>query len=189
MTYGFWMTRKGKYFPVQEHGNAIISNPKKFGLDKKQIDQILSKTHYDPQSTSAESGRGLILNLAFEKGFIRIRGSGSAGFSFQFFGNPKQVVELILQDFGEEYFGPYTFVSLTDLKTGFEWKGNYQELKEQHMDGVFDNISSSKTTNKKDISYSGSDEEVRQQLRRNLVPQNAIFGEELKRKIRKILFK
>jgi hypothetical protein len=187
MSYGFWMDNNGNYFSVDEHGSVIVKTPKKFGLDKKQIDLILKDHPYNPQSTEQESGRGLILKLAFQKGFIRIRGSGSAGFSFQFWGKPKRVVDLILEEFGEEYFGPYTFVTLTDLSSDYNWQGSYQDLKEAHMNGDFDHVSSAPKKDGKTV-YRGSDQEVRQQLRKNLVPAGAIFGESLRKKINKILF-
>lgn len=186
--YGFWMNKKGKYFPTSEHGTDVIKKPKKFGIDKKEIENILSKSPYNPQSTEEKSGRGEILKLAFQNGWIRIRGS-SGQFSFQFWGNKKKVAELILEDFGEEYFGPFTSILLHDLKSKSKWEGTYQDLK-TGLEDIED--SGSDITPSDSEAAMGSphniDSLTRGKIRDRITPAHATFGEQLKRKLSKLFF-
>lgn len=186
--YGFWMNKRGKYVPTTEHGTDVIKNPKKFGIEKSQIDSILKKSPYNSQSTEEKSGRGEILKLAFQRGWIRVRGS-SGQFSFQFWGNKKKVAELILSDFGEEYFGAFTSVLLHDLKSKTKWSGTYQDLKSglEDIEATGSDVSP-EVAQKIGGSPHNIDSISRGKIRDRITPPHATFGETLKRKAMKKLF-
>lgn len=183
MGYGFWMNSKGKYFPTNEHGTDIIKNPKRFGLDKGEVQTILAKSPYNPISTKEEGSRGILLKKAFENGWIRIRGSGQSGFSFQFSGNLKSVVENILDDFGMEYFGAMTHLKLDDFSTGRTWSGNFTNLKTAYANDEFSDFQTTSVD-----SPFRTDDDVRKDIRQRITPQGAIFGEGVKKMIIKILY-
>jgi hypothetical protein len=182
--YGFWMNKKGKYFPTNEHGTDVIRNSKKFGVDKLEIEKLLKKAPYNSQSTDEKSSRGEILKLAFKNGWIRIRGS-SGQFSFQFWGNKKRIAELILEDFGEEYFGLFTSIILHDLKSKTKWTGTYQELK-QGLEDIQDSEASSDTEKSIGSPYN-IDSLSRGKIRDRITPPHATFGEAIKKKLKKLL--
>ena len=183
MGYGFWMNSKGEYFPTTEHGSDIIKAPREFGMTQQEVKSILDKAPYNPISTKEEGSRGILLKKAFENGWVRIRGSGQSGFSFQFSGNKNSVVENILEDFGMEYFGPMTHIKLDDFSTGQTWSGNFNNLKTSYADGEFSDFE----TTSADSPFR-TDADVRRDIRQRITPPGAVFGESLKKIIKNILF-
>ena len=95
---GLWINRNGKFVRTNEHGSTVMEDPKFFGFSEKELE----KFKYNPRDTGEDTGRHQLLLATFKKGWIRLRGSGQAGFSFEYYGDTKQVMEMIVNVLHED---------------------------------------------------------------------------------------
>lgn len=196
---GYWLNRNsGKTIRVDEHGSAIIKDPKKFGFTKQEVDEILMDNPYNPQKVSKKDSRYILLNTAFEKGWVRIRQVGST-FTAEFSGMTKTVVGKIIKKFGDN-FGPFTQIRLHDLGSNQNWSMNYQELVEAYRDGEFDDsVASVQLVKPSEIpasvlSTANRDKNVRNILRKSIepdfgtLPNAGTYESRIYEALRRILF-
>lgn len=197
---GFWLNRNtGKTIQVREHGSAIIENPSKFGFSEKEVADILDNGAYNSQDVGKKDTRTLLLNAAFNRGWVRVRQVGSH-WTFEFSGMVKTVVGKLIKKFGGE-FGPFTQISLHDLASNQNWKVNYQDLVEMYKDNEFDDSIASVQLLKPNeipaniLSTANRDKNVRNILRKSIEPNFAMaqhagtFENRIYESIRKILFR
>ena len=198
---GFWLNRNsGKVIPVHEHGSSIIENPAKFGFTKAEVDEIMSDNPYNANATGKKDSRFILLNKAFERGWVRVRQVGSS-WTFEFSGMAKTVVGKIIKKFGGEYFGDYTTVRLHDLGSNQSWSFPYKDLVEAYRDGDFDDSIASVQLLKPNeipasvLSTANRDKNVRNILRKSLEPEFGsapnvgTFERRVYDTLRRILFK
>ncbi len=197
---GFWLNRNsGKVIQVREHGSSIIENPTKFGFSKKEISEILNDNPYNTQATGKKDSRTMILNAAFEKGWVRVRQVGPT-WTFEFSGMAKTVIEKIIKKFKGE-FGDFTQIRLHDLGTNQNWSYSFKDLVEAYRDNEFDDsIASVQLVKPNEIpadvlSTANRDKNVRNILRKSVepdfgtLPNAGTFESRIYDALRRILFK
>jgi hypothetical protein len=189
---GYWLKNDkgskehGKYIEVREHGEAIIQKPEAFGFTQDEVKQALGGKSFNPQDTEKGSGRHNLLNAAFNKGWVRIRGSGPE-WSAQLNGNLRDAAELIVE-LGEDDLGMgyMSHITLSDLASDTMWQGQLNRLFNEYDSLPNVERKEGEASATPSSSHRPSDEELRSMMRNRLTPA-AAFYEELRRKVSRIL--
>ena len=114
-------TKTGESVQVNEHLNAILDNPKKYGVDPKLAKEIkLTKT--DPSL----GYRAQILTEVAQRGWMRVRLHGGS-VVFEYWGNPVDAADAA-QTWLKENGGPYMEVRFNNLETGRSGSATAQEI-------------------------------------------------------------
>jgi len=134
---GYWMNSKsGKIIVTSDHGQTIIDKPELFGISKKEVLSIISKKAYNPQGTKKTDSRAVLLNKAFDAGWVRIRIVNSS-WTCEFSGNMSLVVSKIIKKFGDD-MGPFTRINLHDIRNKDNRSFTYTQLLDSYNSGEFD---------------------------------------------------
>jgi len=174
---GYWLnSNSGKVIPTTEHGSTIIAKPEMFGISKKDMLSITSKKAYNPQSTKKTDSRVILLNKAFDNGWVRVRVVGPS-WTFEFSGNMPNVISKLVKKFGDD-MGPFTRINLHDIRFKDNMSLTYTELVDALNGAEFDDEQSN----------------IRNKMRQKLFPAGAeerpnFSLESLKRRFKKTLFK
>lgn len=123
------MNRRGQYHLIEDHGRAIIANPRRYGLTAVWVHTIAGDQAqaYDPHATDPESVRGQLLQAAMANDWIRIRG-GSGRWSVQFIGDLLPVAQALNKAFLDEEAGTVGALTLQDLRGEQHWQLTLSEL-------------------------------------------------------------
>jgi len=134
---GYWMnSNSGKVVSTDDHGSTILAKPEMFNISKKELESIISKKAYNPMSTKKTDSRVILLNKAFDNGWVRIRIVNSS-WTLEFSGNLSSVVSKLIKKFGDD-MGPFTRINLHDIHNKDNKSLTYTELVDAYNSGQFD---------------------------------------------------
>jgi hypothetical protein len=132
MGEGWWLNvRSGKTVEVFEHLNAIMTNPRQFGLTSADLAQ-------KPQEP-AETHRERILTLVMQKGWIRVR--SYRGYNvFEYWKLSRRVADAVFEFMGDTLdAGPLTSLQMNEVASGRSFQAPMQTFYEevdQNLGGV-----------------------------------------------------
>ena len=128
---GYWLNSKtGKYFEIHEHAQWLLDlkNFKKIGLPAELFQKIKSKDF--------DKDRLEILFAAMNAGLIRIRSHGNY-IAFEFTIKSKDAIESIHEFLlAEELAGPYSDLTINNLRTGETIMLKYNEFLEMMEEDI-----------------------------------------------------
>lgn len=122
MKQGYWISSKtGQKWEVIEHATFAKDPSNPLGLSEALVNYLrpLSLDYIGPD-------RAKIVTAVCKAGFIRMRGHG-ASWTFEFWNNRSTNLWHAHQ-LCTDWAGPFTHLTLTDLKTMEQWQGPFSEM-------------------------------------------------------------